>query len=91
VLRKLNLNLIVSYLGVLACVGLLLKEPGYHALVGLFLFLANINLRKFFKHIQRKEVSNLDEKIKELTKRIREMDHELQKLIVAQNVKGILR
>ena len=89
--QKLNLNLIVSYVGVLVCVGLLAKDQSYHALVGLFLFLANINLRKFFKHIERKEIVGLDEKIKDLTKRVREIDHELQKLIVTQNVKGILR
>ena len=89
--RKLNPNLIISYLGILVCIGMLAKEPSYHALVALGLFLANLNLRKLFKHIKGKEVENVDVKIHQLNKKLLEVDSELQKVLLALNFKGVVR
>lgn len=90
-MRKLNPNLVISYVGILVCIVMLAKEPSYHSLVALSLFLANLNLRKLFKHVQRKEIDGLDVKIHQLNKKILEVDSELQKVLLALNFKGVVR
>ena len=90
-MSKLNLNLIISYAGIVMCIGRLAFVPSYEYLVALLLFLANVNLRKLFKHIQSKQVENLDVKIHQLNRKILEVDGELQKVLLALNFKGVVR
>jgi hypothetical protein len=88
---KLSFNLAFSYLGILVCIGRLASVPSYEILVALALFIANLNLRKLFKHLQKQEVDNADVKIHQLNKKLLELEDDYRKSINALKFQGIIR
>ncbi len=90
-MSKLNPNLIVTFAGIAVCIGRLAYAPSYEYLVALALFLANINLRKLFKHLQKQEVENADVKIHQLNKKLLDLEDDYRKSINALKFQGIIR
>lgn len=90
-MSKVNLNLGITYLGLLVCIGRLAYQPDYSILLGLALFIANLNLRKFFKFLQTKKVEGLDVKLHQANQKIMQLDDDLRKVMLALNFKGVVR
>jgi hypothetical protein len=90
-LQKLNLNLAITYLGSFVCIVKLAQDPSYEFLVGLLLFIANLNLRKYFKHLQSKNLDNADAKIHALNKRILDLEEDYRKSMNVLKFQGIIR
>ena len=88
---KLKLNASLSYLGIIVCIARLGYAPGYEILVALFLFLLNLNLRKWFKQHEIDDTKDLDVKFFQLNKKLMDLDDDVRKLTLAANFKGVVR